>query len=218
MIIFHRAEQSPGEGWPIQSIQFQIWYSRPANLRFLYTVFEVSFTYICFGCLFLTIVGKQYSRMVTNATELNQIYNDLNLGKWTVMESSIIRCIRVLGFWQIQTHCRVFCSRVHLKSTFLLTMYLGCVWKRVLSREKNSAPESRRVTLPSVKVIKMSRLTIILHCCETHHETDFTTLLSLETQDIERGQLRHAQNYTRNACVFDHVWYVFVCVWLKVHE
>jgi len=90
---------------------------------------------------------------------------------------------------------------------------VGCVWKWIRPREQNSAPESRHVSLYSVKVIKMSRQTInrflilwalygSLRCCETHCETDCTTLLSLETQDIERGQLWWARKYARNPCIF----------------
>jgi len=41
-----------------------------------------------------------------------------------------------------------------------------------------------------------------LRCCNTDCETDCTTLLSLETQDIERGQLQCARNYAENPYVF----------------
>jgi len=69
-------------------------------------------------------------------------------------------------------------------------MYLNCVWKWIWSQEQNSAPESRRVSLHSVKDIKMSRPTTdrflilwSLHgslCCyETGRETDCTAFLSL---------------------------------------
>jgi len=64
----------------------------------------------------------------------------------------------------------------------------------------------------SVKVIKMSSLAIdrllilwLLHgsllCCETDHETDCTNFLSLDMQDIESGQLRHARNSLRFSTV-----------------
>ena len=46
------------------------------------------------------------------------------------------------------------------KSAFSQTMYLGCVWKWIRPCKQNTAPESRRASLYSVKVIKMSRLAI----------------------------------------------------------
>jgi len=68
--------------------------------------------------------------------------------------------------------------------------------------------KSRRASLYSGKIIKMSwlangRLLILwslhgsLRCCETDRETDCTTSLSLDTQDIQRGQLQCA----RDPCV-----------------
>jgi len=75
-----------------------------------------------------------------------------------------MRCIRVLGFWCLKRGFRrtfnFFCSKGRQTSAFLQTMYLSCVWKWIRSREQNSVPESRRATLHSVKVIKMSWLTI----------------------------------------------------------
>jgi len=120
---------------------------------------------------------------------------------------------------------------MHPKSAVLQTMHLVCVWKRIGSRERNSVPESRHASLYSVKVIKMSRLTIdrflilcslhgLLCSCKTDRETDCTTFLSLETKDFERGQLRCTWNCTWNPCVFQlhlsvRVWEFFVCVWPK---
>jgi len=66
---------------------------------------------------------------------------------------------------------------------------------------QNSVPERRRASLYSLKVIKMSRLTMdrflilwSLHgsprCCKTDREADNTTFLSLYRQDVRRGQFR----------------------------
>jgi len=116
---------------------------------------------------------------------------------------------------QFQTNCRFFCSRVCPKSVFVHAMYLSCIWKWIRSREQDSAPESRRVSLYSVKVIKIWRLTInrflvlwaphrSLRCFETDRETDCTALLFLETQSIERGQLLCAQNPEN--CAYPFTW------------
>ena len=70
-----------------------------------------------------------------------------------------IRCIRMLRCWW-KMRFQFFCSRVCPKSVFLQTMYLGCAWKCIRSSEQNAASERSRVSLYSVKVIKMSRLTI----------------------------------------------------------
>jgi len=94
-----------------------------------------------------------------------------------------IRCIRVLGFWSLKRGCtHFFCSKVLPKSAFLQTMYLGCFWKWIWSCDQNFAPESRLASLYSVKVIKISRLTIdsfltlwSLRCCKTDSETDCIT-------------------------------------------
>ena len=84
-------------------------------------------------------------------------------------------------------------------------VYLGCDWKWIRSREQNSVPESRHASLYSVKVIKMSRPTAdrflilwslhgSLRCYETDRQTDCTTLLSIDTQEVERGQLQCVWN------------------------
>jgi len=117
--------------------------------------------------------------------------------------------------------------RLKMNCASLQTMYLGYVWKWIRSREHNSASESGRVSLYSVNAIKVSRLTInrilihwafhgSLRCCETDRKTDYTTLLSLETQDTERGQLRCTRNYAWNLCVFQlrlsvRIW-IFFCL------
>ena len=44
---------------------------------------------------------------------------------------------------RFQKRFQFFCSEVRPKSVFLQTIYLGCVWKRIQSREQNSAPESK---------------------------------------------------------------------------
>jgi len=81
----------------------------------------------------------------------------------------------------------------------------GCVWKWIRSRKQDSVPESGPASLYSAKIIKISRLTIdhwlilwslhrSLRCCETH----CTNFLPLDTQDVERGELRYARNCARN--------------------
>jgi len=92
-----------------------------------------------------------------------------------------------------------------------------CCLKRSSIREETFMLESRRASLHNVKVIKMSRLTIdrffilwslhgSLRCCET----DCTTFLSLDTQEVERGQLW----WSRNLCIFNCA-YLFVWSRLK---
>jgi len=106
------------------------------------------------------------------------------------------RCIRVFGFLPLKRGFRRIFSFL-LKSMFLQTMYLSCVWKWIRSREQNSAPESWRASSHNVKVIKMSRLTIdcflilwslhgSLRCCKTDRETDCTTFLYLDAQEVQR--------------------------------
>jgi len=94
-------------------------------------------------------------------------------------------------------------------------MYLGCVWKWIRSREQNYVSENRHASLYSVKVIKMSRRPIdrlSFHgrftSCETDRETDCTALLSLDTQDIERGQSSMMGQcfLTAPICSRDGVW------------
>ena len=94
-------------------------------------------------------------------------------------------------------------------------MYLGCVWKWIRSREQNYVSENRHASLYSVKVIKMSRRPIdrlSFHgrftSCETDRETDCTALLSLDTQDIERGQssMKGQCFLTAPICSRDGVW------------
>ena len=125
----------------------------------------------------------------------------------------VIRCILVIDFWRLKPGFRCILSASDRKC------------------EQNSAPESRRDSLYSVKIIKMSRLAInclvilwSLHGCfvvakqTVKHTTQL--LLSLDTQDIERGQLWCAQNCTQNPCVFltvhicspDRVWIFCLCL------
>jgi len=138
-----------------------------------------------------------------------------DLGFWEkawceIVNQQVQSCDRALasgtGF---QTHSQFKWLKVRPESAVLQTIYLGCVWKWIRLREQNSAPESRRASFYSVKVIKMSRLAIdrllilwslhgSLGCCKT----DCTTFLSSDTQDIERGQLSCARNCTENSSVF----------------
>jgi len=66
-----------------------------------------------------------------------------------------------------------------------------------------------KVGLHSFKIIKISRLTIdrlailwsLCYC-----ETDCASFLSLDTQNVERGQLRWAQNYIQNPEFFNYAY------------
>jgi len=102
-------------------------------------------------------------------------------------------------------------SKLYLKSEFLQTKYLQLRLK-VNSIKQSSMPESRYASLHSVKVIKMLRLAIegllvlwtlykSIRCCET----DYKKFMSLDRQDVEKGNLRCAQNSLR---VFNYA-YVF---------
>jgi len=132
-----------------------------------------------------------------------------------------IRCIRMLGFLASETWFQTHFQFFLLKRAFLQTMYLGCVSKWIWSQERNSVPESRRASLYSVKVIKMSRLTInriltlwslhgSLRCCKT----DCTTFLSLNTQDAERRQFDVAKTAPKTLAFFNCA-YLFACSHLK---
>ena len=92
-------------------------------------------------------------------------------------------------FARFQMHFQYLCSKMCPKSSFLQTIYLSCVWKWIWSREQNSAPESRRASLHSVKVIKTSRVIIdrfliscslhkLLCCCKTASTTFLHTCKS----------------------------------------
>jgi len=144
--------------------------------------------------------------------------------------SSDIRVFRpVLGIWYLAylrkdiagiLGGRVLASETRSRTHFHLLRSKNHFYKQSTSaasesesREQNSAPESRRASLRSVKFIKMSRLTIYhclflrslhgpLRCCKTDCETDCTTSFSLNTQDIETGQLRWTRHCIRNPCIF----------------
>ena len=101
---------------------------------------------------------------------------------------------------RFQTHCQCFCSRVRPKSVSLQTIHEPRLRLKVNSLTRTEFCTWKEVHwfIYSVKVITMSRLTInhflilwalhgSLRCCETDRETGCATLLSLETQDIERG-------------------------------
>jgi len=104
---------------------------------------------------------------------------------------------------------------------FLQIMYLGCVWKWIRSREQNSELESRHASLYSVKVIKMSRLTInrflfygcFMGCFIVVKQT-VQPFLYIDMQELERGQLQCTQKRTRNHCAFNCA-YTFACSRLK---
>ena len=115
----------------------------------------------------LVWVGSRVIRDRVNRVSLYFLFvlapfaaNDNNDNDWanTAGFSPSIMCIRVVGFWRLNAVSKSmlvsFYARVRPKSVFLQTMYLDCVWKWIRSREQNSAPESRRVSLHYVKVIK----------------------------------------------------------------
>jgi len=118
----------------------------------------------------------------------------------------------VLGFWRRKRGFRRIFSFL-LKSAPEKCIFTNHVPRLSLkvnwSREQNSVPESRRASLYSVKVIKMSRLTIdpflilwLFHGMLRYCETECTTFLSLDTQDGKKGQLSCAWNCTRNPRIF----------------
>ena len=126
------------------------------------------------------------------------------------------RCIRVLGFWHLKRGFRRIFGFPAQKCARKVRFYKPCslaASKRIRTREQNSAPGSRRASLFSVNVIKLSRLTInrllilrslhgslhgslhrLLRCCKT----EYTTLLSIETQDIERTAQMGPKLYPRS--------------------
>ena len=68
---------------------------------------------------------------------------------------------RVLGSETgFQTHSQYQCSKLHQKSAFLQTVYLGCGWMWIRPCEQNYGPELRHASLYNVKVIKVSTLAI----------------------------------------------------------
>jgi len=108
----------------------------------------------------------------------------------------------VIEFWHLKPGFRRILSSTVRKCTRKVCFYKPCTWA-VLESEFNHANrfralKSRQASLYSVQVIEMSRLTIdrflilwsrhgSLYCCAADNETEYTTVLSLDTQDVERG-------------------------------